>query len=107
MRARVHRELSDRRGGPRARRGSGASEKRTHTRRELLPRERFLEVVVGAEVEEARALVAALLTGEHEDRRRRDGADAPADVVAGHLRQPAIEDHEIRRLLRVARRRTR
>src|SRR5438093_3892414 len=101
MRARIDRELSDRGRGPRARRGNGATQQGAHARGELLLREGLLEVVVGAEVKEPRALVAAFLAGEHEDRRRRRGANAPADLVAGELGEAAIEDDEVRRLFGV------
>src|SRR2546423_3618138 len=101
VRLRIQAQATYGRRGLRGGCGCGAAEQRAHARAKLLRAERLFEIVIGAEIEQLRTLVRAALAGEHEDRRRRDRADPLAHLVTGEARELAIQDHEIRRFVRV------
>ena len=97
----VDREPADLRGRAGARGCRSAPQQRPYARGELLPTERLLQVVVRSDIEQARMLLGALLSGEHQDRRVRALADLVADLIARHPRQPAVEDHQVGMLVGV------
>src|SRR5207302_5287643 len=101
VRLRIDPQPSDGGCGKRGVRRSRAAEQSAHAGAKLLRAKGFFEIVVGAEVEQLRPLVRAALAREHKDWCRRDRPDPLTDLVAGKPRQPAIEDHEVRRFLSV------
>jgi hypothetical protein len=75
---------------------AGAAQQRAHAGDELARAERLGEVVVGAEVEAADAVVLGRLCGEHDDRDVGVAAHLAAHLLAGQVREHEVEDHDAR-----------
>jgi hypothetical protein len=75
---------------------AGAAELGAYARAELDRAEGLRHVVVGARVEQHGLLLVGVTRREHEHRRRRPGADVAADLRAGHVGEPEIEDDQVR-----------
>src|SRR5262249_55421599 len=73
-----------------------APEQRAQAREQLLALERLDEVVVGTGVEALDARLERVARGEHEDRDVVGRSQPPRDLDAIELRQPEIEDDEVR-----------
>src|SRR2546425_5951699 len=101
VRLRIDAQSPDRCGVLRAQCGTGTAQQRAHARGKLLPAEGLLQVIVGTEVEQLRALLRSALAGEHENRRLPGRAYPSADLVARESRQLAVEDHEVGRVFGV------
>src|SRR5439155_25768939 len=72
----------------------GAPEDRLHPRDELTRRERFRQVVVGAELEACHAVGLLVSGGQHQNRHVRARAHCPGHVEAVDARQADIEDDD-------------
>ena len=72
-----------------------AAEERPDPGRQLAQAERLRHVVVGAELEADDLVELRVLGREHDDRHARLGADDPADLDAGQLRQHQVEEDEV------------
>ncbi len=75
---------------------SRAAKQRPHAREQLLVGERFHQVVVGAAVQTAHAMLGAAESGQHEDRKLRGLAHPAADRHAVRARKHQVEHHQVR-----------
>ncbi len=76
--------------------GRAAARERAHARLQLLERERLGEIVVGAEVEAAHAVLDAVLRGEDQHRQfAAPAAQALQHFEPAHLRQAEVEDQQV------------
>jgi hypothetical protein len=80
-----------------ATRGLAPAKKCAHSRKELVVREGFDEIVVSAGVQSIDAVGYGVAGGEHQDRHVGSRAQAPADFDAIEAGQHDVKDDEIRR----------
>ena len=73
----------------------GAAQLRGDTRRQLVRRKRFRDVIVGASVEQRDGVGFSVTRGQHDDRRRRHPANAFANGESIKIGKSEIEDDEI------------
>jgi hypothetical protein len=75
---------------------AGAARQRTHARHELVESEGLAEVVVRAEFEPGDPVAQPSRRREHQDARcGAGGRESPADLVAVHLRQVAVQNDDV------------
>ena len=73
------------------------AQRSAHTRQQLADIERLIDIVVGTKIECLDLFSFAIARGQDDNRKIRPFSRPPDDVLAVAIRQPKIEQHDVRR----------